>query len=184
MKIYEVHIECNKGSIIYEVFRTLGTFLTRGVSVESQLSLGSNDKSNDHHLGSNDKSNDHTVQSLTIHLSGKHEELREDWMVCWRHLLTLTSEGSPPCAKLVRWFFFSTGNNLHCASMNSLMIQWICKQQIKNEALIYFYIMIPWTLPGKYLIHCDLVALVRSNWSNLHIPSCPTYHRSQNGVTS
>lgn len=78
MKIYEVHIECNKGSIIYEVFKTLGTFLTRGVSVESQLSLGSNDKSNDHHLGSNDKSNDHTVQSLTIHLSGKHEELRED----------------------------------------------------------------------------------------------------------
>lgn len=32
--------ECNKGSIIHEVFKTLGTFLTRGVSVESRLSLG------------------------------------------------------------------------------------------------------------------------------------------------
>ena len=37
---YMKYRECNKGSIIYEVFKTLGTFLTRGVSVESQLSLG------------------------------------------------------------------------------------------------------------------------------------------------
>ena len=65
-------------------------------------------------------------------------------MVCWRHLLTLTSEGSPPCAKLVRWGlkhgeqFALCQHELLNDSMNMQTTDLLI-----HEALIYFDIMIP-----------------------------------------